>query len=188
MKGQTLRYIIATLSLLLLSVSAGWAQAPATPEEQKTVLLNDAEAIPSDFARLAQQLDFKKWNPSCSADGVEIAKNSIETYTRILKEADYLAGTVRAGHGWSLSEVAETSYAFGVGVPINMILSRTAACTGQKGLSDDFLLFALRLVDSTDNAHTVEMRLIQDKEDLIDNLKNPKKQPAVPPVTYHANV
>jgi hypothetical protein len=184
MKGQTLRYIIAVLSLLLCSVSC--LAQEKTREERATALLNDAESIPSDFARLGQQLNFKHWNSACSADGVEIARHSLEAYVIALKEADYMAGTVRVGKGWSLPQVAQVSYVFSVGVPLVMVLSKTAHCTEQKELSDDFILLGLRLVDSTDNAHKFEMVLIQDEEDIIDIL-TPKKQEA-PPVMDHATI
>jgi hypothetical protein len=199
MKGQTLRYIIAILSLLLLLGSCAYAQdEPKTElQTQFATLQKDSEEIPGQFDELIGRLKLSNWNPTCHPEGKTVAEKSFKSFTNSLKEATYLAGTLRASKGVPLPEVAEVAYTFSIGVPINMVLYKTAICTGQQDVADDFMALSLHLVDAANNAHKVEMQLIQAEENIILNmdkrLKELEKSPsppklAIPPEVDHAVV
>jgi|SRR5208282_2595937 len=197
MKGHKLRYIIATLALLLLG-SGVYAQTPDEPDlkAQFAALQTDSEEIPGQFQSLVNRLNLKDWNPTCTLDGKVVAEKNFKSFAASLKEATYLAGTMRANQRVPLPEVAEVTYVFSVGVAINMVLYKAAGCTGQQDVADDFMAMALRLVDAADNAHKVEMHLIQNEEDAIQDIdkhlkqwqKELKKPPTVPPAVFRASI
>jgi hypothetical protein len=109
MKGQTLRYIIATLSLLVFLVSG--VQAQQAPKNDQILRLQNAVAeLPIQFIETTSTLNLDGW--TCGAESLAVTRNVISQYVTEIGGLRYMADTIRHQGEPTLPEAADAAYTF----------------------------------------------------------------------------
>ena len=177
-----MRVTVAMVGLLCLAQSAfPQSTQNSKPQIEQPVqqiaiaqLQKNAEELPTEFSTLAKSLDYSKW--TCEVEAKADTQTMITAYSSQIDKISYMVDTIKAQGKPALPEVADATYAFGLGVPIALILTRTTECTGQSNLSAKFSALSAEFGDAAANSHIVELSIIQQEESWIEKLFNTLKQ------------
>jgi hypothetical protein len=159
-------------------------QNPRMPQ-QLTLdkLATDAGTLPSEFVILTGQMKFDTW--ACDANEKGAIQEMVSSYTTQSKHMQYMVGTIKTQGKPNLPEVAESTYLFGVGISVSLILVAASTCTKQPDLTESFSKLSSKFLEAGDNSYTIEQSLIQSEESLLEQLyniiKSLQREQVVPP-------